>query len=228
MSGSGTSHRVILADDHELVRSGLRALLERQGNVEIVREIGDGRAAVRSARELRPELVVMDVEMPVLNGIEATRQIASEVKGTKVLCLSMHTSARFVEAAFEAGAAGYLLKDSATNELALAIRTVLSGRTYVSPAIAGAVVGHVRATDQAAGPSAFTALTGRQREVLQLLAEGRSTEEIASRLFLSPKTVYFHREQMMDKLGIRSVAGLTRYAIQEGLTAIELPGVTGS
>ncbi len=220
-------HRIVLADDHELVRSGLRALLERQGDLAVIGEVGDGRDAVRSARELRPELVVMDVEMPGLNGIEATRQIAVENGGVKVLCLSMHSSPRFVEAAFEAGAAGYLLKDSATDELALAVRTVLAGRTYVSPAVAGAAVGPYRRPGPAVA-SAFTVLTGREREVLQLLAEGCSTRKIASRLSLSPKTVYSHREQMMEKLGIHSVAELTRYAIQEGLTSIELPGGTGS
>ncbi len=221
------SHRIVLADDHELVRSGLRALLERQGDLAVVGEVRDGRDAVRSARELRPELVVMDVEMPSLNGIEATRQIASEVNGTKVLCLSMHASPRFVEAAFEAGAAGYLLKDSATDELVRAVRTVLAGRPYLSPALAEAAAGALRRHGAPAEASAFTLLTGREREVLQLLAEGCSTSEIASRLCLSAKTVYFHREQMMDKLGIRSVAGLTRYAIEEGLTSIEVPGLTG-
>ncbi len=221
------SHRIVLADDHQLVRSGLRALLERQGDLAVVGEVGDGREAVRSARELQPALVVMDVEMPGLNGIEATRQIASEVDGVRVLCLSMHSSRRFVEAAFEAGAAGYLLKDSATDELVRAIRTVLTGRTYVSPGVSDAAVGPFR-HGSPAGASVFTLLTGREREVLQLLAEGCSTEEIAARVSLSPKTVYYHREQVMEKLGIRSVAELTRYAIQEGLTPAELAGSTGS
>ncbi len=228
MSGATTGHRIVLADDHELVRSGLRALLEKQGDLEVVGEVADGREAVRSARELEPELVVMDVEMPGLNGIEATRQIAAEVDGVRVLCLSMHSSRRFVEAAFEAGAAGYLLKDSATDELVRAIRTVLSGRTYVSPAVSDAAIGPLRRRGSPVGASAFTRLTGREREVLQLLAEGCSTEQIATRLHLSPKTVYYHREQVMEKLGIRSVAGLTRYAIEEGLTSVELPPATGS
>ncbi len=219
------SHRIVLADDHQLVRSGLRELLERQGDLAVVGEVGDGREAVRSARELRPELVVMDVEMPGLNGIKATRQIASEVGGVRVLCLSMHSSPRFVEAAFEAGAAGYLLKDSATDELLRAIRAVLTGRTYVSPAVAGAAICR---RGSPAGETAFTLLTGREREVLQLLAEGCSTREIAKRISLSPKTVYYYREQVMDKLGIGSVAGLTRYAIREGLTPAELADPTGS
>ncbi len=222
------SHRIVLADDHELFRSGLRTLLEKQSDLAVIGEVRDGREAVRSARGLRPELVVMDIEMPGLNGIEATRQIASEVGGVKVLCLSMHSSSRFVEAAFEAGAAGYLLKDSAQEELVLAIRKVLSGQAYVSSALSEAAVGALRRHRSPAGASAFTVLTGREREVLQLLAEGRSTQETASCLCMSPKTVYTHREQMMEKLGIHSVAGLTRYAIREGLTAFEPPGPTGS
>ncbi len=226
MSGAARGHRVVLADDHELVRSGIRALLEKQGGLQVVGEVSDGRKAVRSARDLKAELVVMDVEMPGLNGIEATRQIVSEIGGVKVLCLSVHSSPRFVEAAFEAGAAGYLLKDSTTDELAQAIATVLSGRTYLSPAIAGAALGPLRRHGTTAD-SAFSVLTGREREVLQLLAEGRSTGEIAERLCVSSKTVYFHRQQMMGKLGIRSVSGLTRYAIQEGLSGIELPDQGG-
>ncbi len=219
------SHRIVLADDHQLVRSGLRALLEQQGDLAVIGEVGDGREAVRSARELRPELVVMDLEMPGLNGVEATRLIVSEVVGAKVLSLSMHSSPRFVEAAFAAGAAGYLLKDSTTEELVRAVRTVLSGRTYVSPAISDAAIGR---RGSPAGASAFTLLTGRERQVLQLLAEGCTTEQIANRLCLSAKTVYYYREQVMDKLAIRSVAGLTRYAIQEGLTPAELADRTGS
>lgn len=222
------SHRVVLADDHELFRSGLRALLERQEDLAVIGEVQDGRDAVRSARELGPDLVVMDVEMPGLNGIEATRQIVSEASGVRVLCLSMHASSRFVEAAFEAGAHGYLLKDSATDELVRAVRAVLSGRTYVSPAVGAAAVAPYGRNGLPAADSAFTLLSGREREVLQLLAEGCSTSEIASRLCLSPKTIYFHREQMMEKLGIRSVAGLTRYAIQEGLTGLELAGPAAS
>ena len=219
--------RVLLADDHQLVRGGLRALLERQPGLEVVGEAGDGRKAVWAARDLRPDLVVMDVEMPGLNGIEATRQIVSEVGGVRVLCLSMHGSARFVEAAFEAGASGYLLKDSATEELSLAVDTVLAGRTYVSPAIAGEALDSMLHHARWPAGTAFSRLTSREREVLQLLAEGRSTREIAGRLCLSLKTVYYHREQLMEKLDIRSVAGLTRYAIEQGLTGVELPAPAG-
>ncbi len=216
------SHRILLADDHELVRGGFRALIQSDSDLAVVGEVGDGREAVRAARELQAALVVMDVEMPNLNGIEAARQITAEVDGTKVLCLSMHSSPSLVKAAFEAGAAGYLLKDSAPEELVRAIRTVLAGRTYLSPALADAMAEALRAGPGAQG-SAFTRLTGREREVLQLLAEGCSTADIASRLHMSTKTVYTHREQIMDKLDIRSVAGLTRYAIREGLTGVELP-----
>ena len=188
------SHSILLADDHELVRSGLRALLERQVDLEVIAEAKDGREAVRLAGDLRPDLVMMDVAMPGLNGIEATRQIGSGVNGVKVLCLSIHSSARFVEAAFAAGAAGYLLKDSATEELVRAVRTVLSGGAYVSPAVSANLVAILQPPPT--GSSAFTRLTGREREVLQLLAEGCSTREIASRLYISPKTVYSHREQI--------------------------------
>ena len=216
--------RIVLADDHQLVRSGLRALLERQPGLEVVGEAGDGRKAVWAAQDLRPDLVVMDLEMPGLNGIEATRQIASEVQGVKVLCLSMHSSARFVEAAFQAGAAGYLLKDSATDELSRAVDTVLAGRTYVSPAIAGAALGPLLDHAPRSAGTAFSLLTPREREVLQLLAEGRSTREIADRLCVTSKTVYYHRERTMEKLGIHTVAGLTRYAIEQGLTSLEPAG----
>ena len=221
------SHRIVVADGHELFRCGLRALLENRDGLAVVGEVRDGREAVRSACELRPDLVMMAVELPGLNGIEATRQIASEVFEVKVLCLARHDSPRFVEAAFEAGAAGYLLKDSAEEELVRAIRTVLSSRPYVSPAIADAAAFALRRHVSPALASAFTILTEREREVLQLLAEGCSTREIASRICISPKTVYTHREHMMEKLGIHSVAGLTRYAIEEGLTSIALPRPQG-
>lgn len=216
-----TSHGIVLADAHELVRHGIRALLEKQPDLTVIGEAGNGPEAFLSAHELRPELVVMDVEMPGLNGIDTARRIVSEIDGVAVLCLSMHSSSRFVEAAFEAGAAGYLLKDSPEEEFVRAVHTVLSGHTYASPAISDAMVGALRQNDPPEGASAFTLLTGREREVLQLSAEGCSTREIASNLYISPKTVYTHRQHLMEKLDIHSVAGLTRYAIREGLTSSE-------
>ncbi len=209
------SHRLLLADDHELFSDGLRELLGQQPDLEVVAEARDGREAVRAARRARPELVLMDLAMPGLNGVEATRRITSEL-GFKVLALSMHREARFVEAALEAGAQGYLLKSSAFEELVAAIRTVLAGRTYLSPAIAGTVVQALRSRP-AAVETAYTVLSEKEREVLQLLAEGLSTQQIASRLGRSPRTVHSHRERIMDKLDVHSLAGLIRYALEEGL-----------
>ncbi len=209
------SHRVLLADDHELFSNGLRELLQQQGDLEVVAEARDGREAVRAARKARPELVLMDLAMPGLNGVEATRRITSEL-GVKVLALSMHREARFVEAALEAGAHGYLLKSSAFEELVAAIRTVLSGSTYLSPAIAGTVVQALRSRP-ASAETAYSLLSAREREVLQLLAEGLSSKQIAARLGRSPRTVHSHRERIMDKLDVHSLAGLIRYALQEGL-----------
>ncbi len=218
------SHRILLADDHELFSSGIQSLFLRESDLEVVARVEDGREAGRVARELRPDLVLMDLAMPVLNGIEATRQITTELDGVRVLVLSMHSEARFVEAALEAGASGYLLKSAAFEELVRAIREVLAGRTYLSTAIAATVVEVLRRRAPTA-ESAFSVLTGREREVLQLMAEGHSTKAIASLLYLSPKTVHTHRERIRAKLGIDGVAGLIRYAIQEGLTSSDLdPG----
>ncbi len=215
------SLRILLADDHRLFLGGLRALLQQERDFEVVGDAGDGRQAVRQARALRPDLVVMDLSMPGLNGIEATRRIAAELHGTRVLALSMHTEARFVEAALEAGASGYLLKDAALDELIKAVRAVVAGRTYLSPAIAGIVVDALRGHRPFTRRSVHTLLTAREREVLQLVAEGRTTRQVADRLSMSVKTVATHRQHVMDKLHIRSIAGLTKYAVIEGLTARE-------
>ncbi len=212
--------RILLADDHELFLSGLLALLEKESDMEVIAEAKDGREACRKAEELSPDLVLMDISMPGLNGIEATRRIAAD-RDVKVLCLSMHTEAQFVEAALKSGAAGYLLKDSEPRELVRAIRVVMMGRTYISPAVAGTLVDALKDQRPLGGSSAFTLLTEREREVLQLLAEGHSTREIAEQLYMSPKTVATHREHLMEKLHIRSIAGLTKYAILEGLTSSE-------
>ncbi len=213
--------RILLVDDHHLFLAGLVALLESEPELNVIGQAQDGRKALRMARELRPDVVVMDVQMPGLNGIDATRQIAAELSGVKVLCLSMYGAARFVEAALEAGASGYILKDSALEDLVRAIVAVTAGGTYLSPGVAGTVIDVLKGHRPLANASAFTALTEREREVLQLLAEGCPTKRIASRLHISPKTVYTHREQIMDKLDIHSVAGLTKYAILEGLTSNE-------
>ncbi len=212
--------RVILADDHQIVLDGLRALLEKQPCVEIVDEVQDGLAAFKSARQHYPDIVIMDLTMPGMNGMEAIRRICDEVEDVKVLCLSMHSENRFVLAALEAGASGYLLKDCASEELLRALRTVKSGQLYLSPAIARTALDGYKTRDTEKS-SVFSLLTDREREVLQLLAEGFTTKEVATRLGLSLKTVGTHREHLMAKLDIHNIAGLTKYAIREGLTSSE-------
>ena len=214
------SIRIVVADDHRIIREGLRALIGGLKGAEVIAEAGDGRSAVRLARELRPDLMIMDIGMSELNGVDATRQIRAEAPQVKVIALSMHADVRFVSEMLKAGACGYLLKDSAFEELAHAIKTVAGGKTYLSPGITGAVikdyVGHLGE----ARPEGAVALTPREREVLQLVAEGHSTKEIAARLHVSLKTVDTHRQQIMNKLGVRSVAELTKHAIREGLTEL--------
>ncbi len=213
--------RVLLVDDHQIVLNGFRSLLETQPDVEVVGQATDGRTALQLARELSPDVIVMDVTMPDLNGIETTRRIARDCPDIEVLGLSMHPSRRVVTQMLRAGAKGYLLKTCELDELIRAVRVVASGRTYLSPEIAGGVVeGCVQhaPTDQLA-PCA--PLSSREREVLQLVAEGKSTKEIASALHVSVKTIEAHRGHIMDKVGIRTIAGLTKYAIREGLTPLE-------
>jgi DNA-binding NarL/FixJ family response regulator len=213
------SIRVLLADDHAIVREGLRALIDKQPDMEIVGEARDGREAIRMAREQVPDVAILDVSMPGLNGVEATRRITRELPDIKVLGLSMHTERQFVGAVIDAGASGYLVKDCALEELIRAVRCVVNGQVYLSPSVAGVVVEGYRAKGH--GESAFSALSLREREVLQLIAEGLSTKEIADHLNVSAKTVGTHREHIMTKLEIRSIAGLTKYAIREGVTSIK-------
>jgi len=215
------SVRILLVDDHQIIREGLRALVEKEPDMTVVAEADEGRAAVGMAHELSPDVVVMDVAMPGLNGIEATRQIRQESQGVSVIALSIHADRQYVARMFEAGAAGYLLKDCAFEELATAIRTVCDNRIYLSPKIAGTVVeDYLRRLGMSEDP-AFSPLSPREREVLQLLAEGYGTKQIAARLHLSAKTVETHRSRIMSKLSIRSVAELTKYAIRAGLTSLE-------
>lgn len=213
--------RIILADDHRIMREGLRSLVAKLPGVEVVAEAEDGRATVELAQQLSPDVVVMDIGMPGLNGIEATRQLTAENPKVKVIALSMHSDARFVSAMLQAGAHGYLLKDSAFEELAHALQTVMSNRTYLSPGISHTVVRDYLRHLSASPAEEKSALSSRERQVLQLLAEGHSTKEIADRLGISPKTADTHRQQIMNKLGLRSVAELTKYAIREGLTSLE-------
>jgi DNA-binding NarL/FixJ family response regulator len=197
----------------------MKSLLESTEGFEVVAEASNGREAVRLARTIGPDIALLDIAMPELNGLDAARRLAAESPGVKVLILSMHADAGYVREAMQAGTAGYVLKDASVDELELAIRAALRGERYLDPRVSKHVIeGYVRGL-QAAEPG--PALTPRQREILQLIAEGRSTREIAERLHLSVKTVETHRAQLMDRLDIRDVAGLTRYAIRIGLVSDE-------
>ncbi len=212
--------KVLIADDHQIVRQGLRTLLEKEPDLEVVAEAENGRSTVRLVREKHPEVVIMDVAMPDLNGIEATRQIISEMPKVKVIALSMYADRRFVSNMLKAGASGYLLKDCASEELVRAIRVVLAHKTFLSPGVADIVVKDYVQTPMGPEASVFNVLSNREREVLQLMAEGKSTNQIAELLHVSVKTVETHRQQMMQKLKMHSVAELTKYAIREGLTTL--------
>ncbi|MDH4100136.1 MAG: response regulator transcription factor, partial [Nitrospirota bacterium] len=213
----------VLADDHKIVRDGLRIMLEEQSDFEVVAEAEDGRTAVSLARDLKPDLIIMDVSMPDLNGIEATRQIADADTGTKVLALSMHSDSRYVWKMLRAGASGYMLKDCAFEELVHAVRIIAKNQVYLSPRITTVVVEECMYAldDEAANQLSSGTLTGREREVLQLLAEGRSSKDIAALLQVSIKTVETYRQNLMSKLNLHSVAELTKYAIREGITPLE-------
>ena len=213
--------RILIADDHRIVREGLRSLLDEQPDMQVIAEADNGRDAVERVDELAPDVVVMDVAMPQLNGIEATRRIVRGRPGTKVIALSMHADRRFTAEMLRAGAAGYLVKDSAFEELVTAIRAVVEGKVYLSPHIADVVVDDYVRRLPGDEPGVYTALSAREREVLQLLAEGKATKEVARVLHVSVKTVETHRRQIMQKLDLHSVAELTKYAIREGLTSVE-------
>ena len=211
--------KILLADDHQIMREGLVALLERAPGLQVVGEAADGRSAVLLARQLNPHVVVMDVTMPDLNGIDATRQILEENRQIKVIALSMHADRRFVKGMLQAGASGYLLKHSASQELIKAIKLVMANRVYLSPEVAGVVVEDYKAP--AADTSAFAVLTPREREVLQLFAEGKTPRQIAATLHLGLKTVEAYRRQIMEKLDFQSLAELIKYAVREGLTSLD-------
>lgn len=214
--------RIILADDHALVRAGLRALLERLADVEVVAEADDGRVAVALARQHRPDVVCMDIGMPGLNGVDATEQLGQQCPDVRVLMLSMHKNEEYVSHALQAGAAGYLLKDAAPAELDVALQAVARGDVYLSPAVSHHVVsGYVQRVRAPAGGPLVSRLTQRQREVLQLIAEGRTTKQIAATLHLSPKTVETHRRQVMERLAVHDIAGLVRYAVRVGLVSAD-------
>lgn len=211
--------RIVLADDHKLVRAGLRSLLQQMPGVTVVGEAQDGREALDLVAEHRPDVVLMDITMAGLNGLEAALQIKKEHPQIRVIMLSMHASEEYVLQALHAGASGYLLKDSAPLELEFALAAVSRGETYLSPPISKQVVDSYMQRVGGARPQAT--LTGRQREILQLIAEGNSTKEIAHRLKLSIKTVETHRAQLMERLAIYDVPGLVRYAIRHGLVSAD-------
>jgi len=205
--------RVVLADDHTLVRSGIRSLLEGMPNVVVVGEAGDGQTALNLIEQHKPDVVLMDVAMPGLNGLDTLSRIHSDYPDVRVLILSMHTNEAYVNKALRFGAKGYLLKDAATIELDLALQAIMKGDTYLSPAVSKQLVaGHVQRDEGTPNP-----LTPRQREILQAIAEGLSTQQIAQKFKISVKTVEAHRAQLMDRLDIHDVAGLVRYAIKIGL-----------
>jgi DNA-binding NarL/FixJ family response regulator len=213
------SIRIILADDHQIMRDGLRSLLEKQPGMEVVGEAVNGREAVQLAQRSKPDVVIMDINMPVLGGVEATSQITAALPEVKVIALSVHSEIRVVVTILQAGASGFLPKDCPFEELAHAINTVVGNHTYLSPGIADTVIAncleHISPTES----SAFLVLTPREREVLQLIAEGWATKKIASHLHVSIKTVDTHKRRIMAKLNLFSIAELTKYAIQEGLTS---------
>lgn len=214
--------KIIIADDHKITRQGLRSLLEKEPDMEVTAEAENGRIAVELANSLLPDVIIMDVSMPDLNGMEATRQIVGKLSQVKIIALSMHSDTLFVTEMLKSGVRGYLLKDCAFEELAGAIRSVMAGKTYLSPSISEVVVnGYLhRMTNSETGGTEI--LTAREREILQMIAEGRSTKQIALKLHISVKTVETHRRQIMSKLNIFSVAELTKYAIRKGLTGLEV------
>ncbi|MGE5263869.1 MAG: response regulator [Acidobacteriota bacterium] len=211
--------RVLLADDHDLVRAGFRALLESFEGVQVVGEAADGRAALKLVETLKPDLVLMDIAMPELNGLEATALIARDSPQVRVLILSMHANEEYARRALRAGAQGYILKRASTAELELAVRAVARGEPYLTPAISKHLLADFARRSDA--PSPLEQLSPRQREVLQLIAEGHSRKEIAEKLSISVKSFDVYRRQIMEQLGIEDTAGLVRFAIQNGLVHLD-------
>lgn len=212
--------KIIIADDHKIVRDGLSSLIEKQPEMELLGQAKDGRETLAMVRSKQPDVVIMDISMPILNGIDATRAILEEFPDIRIIILSMHSDKRFITGALKAGASGYLLKECAFKELRQALKAVTRGQTYLSPTIAQTVVSEFRSHLDQFHSDEEEQLTTKEREVLQLIAEGHPTREIAERLFVSIKTVEARRRRIMEKLSIKSVPGLVKYAIREGLTEL--------
>lgn len=215
-----TTIRIVLAEDHTLMRAGVRALLQQIEGITVVGEAGDGREALRQVAEIQPDLVLMDISMTGLNGLEATARLKKDFPHVRVVILSMHANEEYVLQAMRAGAVGYLLKDAGTAELELALRSVARGETYLSPAVSKHIIqGYLQRAEEV--PDPLEQLTPRQREILQLIAEGRTMKEIAQLLTISIKTVEAHRTQIMERLDIHDITGLVRFAIRVGLVTLD-------
>ncbi|MFH1137847.1 MAG: response regulator transcription factor [Pseudomonadota bacterium] len=214
--------KIVIADDHIIVREGIKNLIDREPDMEVVGEADNGRQAVDLTHQLNPDVVIMDVSMPVLNGVEATRIIKAELPRVKVLALTMHKQKQFVDEILKAGASGYFPKECAYEEMAGAIRAVAEGGTYLSPEVTGMVIQDYVSTLKNKEVNRLARLSPREKEVMQLLAEGQGVRDIAKRLGVRGKTVETHRRQLMEKLGVHSVAELTKIAIKEGLTSIDI------
>ncbi|KJS33275.1 MAG: LuxR family transcriptional regulator [Desulfatitalea sp. BRH_c12] len=215
------SIRILIVDDHSITREGLKVLLNKTANFEVIAEAENGRLAVSLARKHQPDVVVMDINMPDLNGVDAARQILADLPQTRIIALSMYSDRSYVKGMLKAGVAGYLLKNCAFEELSSAIHTVLRHQTYLSPKISDIVRKEFVKMMNFSDVGTAELLSDKEREVLQLIAEGKRTKEIADRLHISVKTVEARRSKLMDKLNINNVAGLTKFAIREGLTSIE-------
>jgi len=214
--------RILLADDHQIMREGLKSLLGKRSSVEVIAEAENGIETLAIARRERPDVIIMDIAMPDINGIEVTRQLKTELADTKIIALSMHSDRRFVSEILKAGAAAYVLKQAAFEDLEKAIKAVMLNRTFLSADILESVVSDYVNQLSTSEYDAYRQLSDRERQVLQLLAEGNSTKEIAFKLHVSVKTIESHRQNIMNKLGIRTLAGLTKFAVREGLTSLDL------
>jgi len=214
--------RILLADDHQIMREGLKALLGKHSSIEVIAEAENGIEAMSIARQEKPDVIIMDIAMPDINGIEVTRQLKSELADIKIIALSMHSDRRFVSEILKAGASAYVLKQAAFEDLEQAIKAVMLNRTFLSADILESVVSDYVSQLSSSEYDAYRQLSDRERQVLQLLAEGNSTKETAFKLHVSVKTIESHRQNIMNKLGIRTLAGLTKFAVREGLTSLDV------